>query len=99
MKVSILRLAKSDLREMHEYLSEHGDDPPIKFRASFEKFIEQVSAMPNMYSKYEYAPAYRVAVIAFDYLVFYQADESAGEVKIYRVLHGRRNIAPLLAQP
>ena len=53
--------------------------------------------MPNMFSQYEYNPNYRKAVIAFDYLVFYQVETDSGRVKIYRVLHGKRNINSLIA--
>jgi plasmid stabilization system protein ParE len=95
MKIRVLKSARDDLREIQEQLAELGENPPVKFRSSFEKFSSQVSDMPYMYSKYEYNHVYRRAVIAYDYLVFYRVDESAGEVKIYRVLHGKRNIVPL----
>jgi plasmid stabilization system protein ParE len=32
----------------------------------------------------------------YDYLVFYKVDEIGGSVKIYRVLHGKRNMMSLL---
>jgi len=44
-----------------------------------------------MYGQYKYNPVYRKAVILYDYLIFYQADEDNNTVKIYRVLHGKRN--------
>ncbi|MCL2289204.1 MAG: type II toxin-antitoxin system RelE/ParE family toxin [Bacteroidetes bacterium] len=96
MKVSILSIAKNDLKEIRLFLSEYGEIPPKKFRDSFEKFCAQVVAMPYMFSQYEYNPSYRKAVIIFDYLVFYRVDESKGKIMIYRVLHGKRNIVPLL---
>jgi plasmid stabilization system protein ParE len=96
MKVSVLSLAKNDLKEIRLFLSEYGENPPEKFRESFEKFCAQVVDMPYMFSQYEYITSYRKAVIAFDYLVFYRIDESKGKIMVYRVLHGKRNIAPLL---
>jgi len=96
MRLSVLSLAKSDLREIHLRLSEYGKTPTKKFRESFEKFCAQVVTMPDMYEPYEYAPNYRKAVIIYDYLVFYRVDDSSEVVKIYRVLHGKRNIVPLL---
>lgn len=96
MKITVLKLAQYDLQGIHKYLSDYGENPPKKFRISFEKFSSQVAAMPYMFSTYEYNPLYRRAVIAFDYLVFYQVDENKGLVKIYRVLHGKRNMEPLL---
>ena len=96
MRVSILKLARNDLREIREYLSEFGESPPEKFRESFEKFCLQVANMPYIFNEYEHNPTYRRAVAIYEYLIFYQVDEKKGIIKIYRVLHGKRNIMPLL---
>jgi len=96
MKLSVLSLARNDLKEIRLYLMEYGERPPKKFRESFEKFCTQVVSMPNMFSQYEHNQGYRKAVIIFDYIVFYRVDESMGKVMVYRVLHGKRNIRPLL---
>jgi len=95
MTISILSLARNDLKEIHEYLSAFGEVQPTKFRASFEKFCIQVIDMPYMFSQYENT-IYKKAVIAYDYLILYQIDENKGIIKIYRVLHGKRHIEPLL---
>jgi len=95
MKVVILRLAKNDLKEIREYLSEFGEKPPKKFRESFEKFCNQVTDNPHMYSQYKHDASYRKAVIAYGYLIFYQVDENSNIVKIYRILHGKRNTEPI----
>jgi plasmid stabilization system protein ParE len=96
MRVAILKLARNDLREINEYLSEFGENPPRKFRESFQKFTAQVADKPFIFGKYENNPIYRRAVISYEYLVFYQVDEKKRIVKVYRVLHGKRNIVPLL---
>ena len=96
MKVFILKLAKNDLNEIHEYLFQLGENPSKKFRESFENFCVQVTNMPYIFAQYEYNPNYRKTVIAFGYLIFYQVDKKSGQVKVYRVLHGKRNIEPLL---
>ena len=96
VKPLVLKLARDDLREIREYLSEFGTNPPKKFRESFEKFCVQVENMPYLYSKYEPNPKYRRAVIEYDYLVFYQVEESNGRVMVYRVLHGKRDTEILL---
>ena len=96
MKPAILKLARDDLKEAHDYLSEFGANPPKKFRESFEKFCTQVESMPYMYNKYELNQKYRRAVIKYDYLVFYQVEESSGRARVFRVLHGKRDIAQLL---
>jgi len=87
------------LKLIREYLSEFGDSPTKKFRESFESFCIQVADMPLMFSKYEYNPKYRKAVIIFGYLILYQVDEKRGIVKIYRVLHGKRNAEALIKPP
>jgi len=96
MKPIILKLARDDLKEIHEYLSEFGANPPKKLRKSFEDFCLRVASMPNIYPQYEPSPKYRRAVIEYDYLVFYQVEESSGRARIYRVLHGKRDILSLL---
>jgi plasmid stabilization system protein ParE len=96
MKISILKLARNDIKEIREYLAGFGEAPPEKFRSGFEKFCGQVSEMPYMFNQYEHNLIYRKAVIVYDYLIFYQIDEKSGIVKIYRVLHGKRNLEPLL---
>ena len=96
MKPIILKLARDDLKEIHEYLSEYGDNPPKKLRSSFENFCTQVANMPYLYAQYEQGSNYRRAVIEYDYLVFYQVDENTGRARIYRVLHGKRDISSIL---
>lgn len=96
MKISVIRLARDDLKEIREYLAEFGENPPKRFRESFEEFCVHVADMPHMFSQYEQNPVYRKAVIVFDYLVFYQVDENSDTVKIYRALHGKRNIESLI---
>jgi len=96
MKLVIIKAARADIWEINEYLFEFGEKPLNKFRESFEKFCSQVSDMPYRFIQYEQNPKYRKAVIAFGYLVFYQVDSAGSMVKIYRVLHGRRNMEPLL---
>jgi len=96
MILSVLSLAKSDLKEIHLRLSGYGEAPINKFRESFEKFCAQVVDMPYMFGQCEYNPDYRKAAIIYDYLVFYKLDEIKGVVKVYRILHGKRNILPIL---
>ena len=96
MKIAILKLARNDLREIHEYLSEFGESPNKKFRASFEKFCSQIVNTPHMFNKYEHNPNFRKAAIIFEYLIFYQVDEKNRKVKIYRVLHGKQNVKSML---
>ena len=98
MKPIILKLARDDLKEIHEQLLEYGNNPPLKFRASFEKFCNNVATMPYMYAVYDLNPAYRRAVLIYGYLVFYRVEviNNQARAKIYRVLYGKRNMQSLL---
>ena len=96
MKPIVLKLARDDLKAIREALSEFGANPPMKFREGFEKFCSNVTSMPLMYSQYEYNPEYRRAVMAYGFIVFYKVEEGSNRAEIYRVLHGKRNIVPLL---
>ena len=92
MKPIILKLAKDDLREIYEQLFEYGMNTQKNFRESFEKFCILVENMPYIYSRYEPNPKYRRAVIEYGYSIFYQVDDLNRRVKVYRVLHGKRDI-------
>ena len=96
MKSIVLKLARDDLKEIRDYLSEFGANLAREFRESFEKFCIQVESMPYMFSQYEHNQKYRRAVIKYDYLVSYQIDETNSRAKVYRVLHGKRGIVNLL---
>ena len=98
MKPIILKLARDDLKEIHNRLVEFGYTPPKKFRDSFTTFCTNITGMPFMYPEYDLNSKYRKAVIEYDYLVFYQIEKinNKDRAKIYRVLHGKRDILPLL---
>jgi len=96
MKLLISKLARDDLKEIRTYLSGFGEAPPKKFRESFEKFCIQAAEMPYSFGRYRHNQNYRRAVIAFDYLVFFQIEERGDTVKVCRVLHGKRNTEPHL---
>ena len=98
MKPIILKLARDDLKEIRDRLVEFGNNPPRKFKDSFTVFCANITSMPYMYPQYDLNPKYRKAVIEYDYLVFYQVEKIGGKdrARIYRVLHGKRDILPLL---
>jgi len=98
MKPIILKLARDDLKGIHNRLIEFGSVPPKKFRDSFATFCINVTTMPYMYPQYDLNPEYRKAVIKYDYIVFYQIEinNCKERVRIYRVLHGMQDILPLL---
>ena len=98
MKPKILSLARDDLKEIRNRLSEFGSVPTTRFRDSFATFCDNVANWPDMYPLYDLNHNYRRAVIMYDYLVFYQIEKenSKDRAMVYRVLHGSRDILPLL---
>lgn len=98
MKPIVLRLARDDLKGIHDRPAEFGNKPPKKFRESFSTFCTNVTNMPYMYPKYDLNPKYHKAVIEYEYLAFYQIEKvnSKDRAKVYRILHGKRDILPLL---
>jgi len=98
MKPIILKLARDDLKEIHERLLEYGNNPLKKLKDSFKSFCNNVTTMPYMYPIYDQNPKYRKAIIEYDYIVFYQIDKKEKKeiAMIYRVLHGKRNIVSIL---
>ena len=98
MKPVILKLAKDDLKEIHSRLIEYGNMPPKKFKDTFKAFCDNITTMPYMYPEYDQNPKYHMAVVEYDYLVFYQIEqiENKDRARIFRVLHGKRDILPIL---
>ena len=93
MKVKILKSAINDIKEIHGYLNEFGPEPAEKLKLSFKKFCSQVIDTPFLWPVCANTPDYRRAVLEYGYLLFYKVDEKAKLVKIYRVLHGKRNVS------
>ena len=94
--ITIILSAQNDLRTIHEYLADFGEDSQKKFRASFDKFIEHISSMPYMFKEYAKKPKYRMAALAYGYIAFYKINKSKRSILIYRVLNSKQNIIDLL---
>jgi addiction module RelE/StbE family toxin len=93
--VDLLRRAEADLDEICEYLSQFYPGTVGRFLTALEQALDNAAHNPMMYQAYEWDASYRRIVVQ-DYLVFYKVDESAKQVKVYRVLHGKRNIPDIL---
>ena len=94
--IFILISANNDLITIRDDLAEFGESQANAFIDSFHKFIGNVSIMPSMFPEYNRKPKYRKAPLAYDYLAFYRVDKKNKTVKIYRILHGKQNIANFL---
>ena len=94
-EVKLLSLAESDLDEICQYLAQFYPGTPGRFLDALEKDFESISLNPDMFPKYEYNREYRKLTTG-DFLVFYKTDEENNVVRIYRILHGKRNISTIL---
>ena len=94
-EVKLLSLAENDLDEICQYLAQFYPDTPGRFLDALEKDIENIRLNPKMFPKYEYNREYRKLVTG-DFLVFYKIDEENNMARIYRILHGKRNISTIL---
>ncbi|MDR2167134.1 MAG: type II toxin-antitoxin system RelE/ParE family toxin [Clostridiales bacterium] len=96
MGINVLKLARNDLKEIYEYLSEFGDTPSEKFRRSFEKFCGTVRLLPEIFGEYRSNPDYRYHSIEFGYIVFYKINKDTNSIDVYRTLHSKRYIEMIL---
>ena len=100
-EVKLLSLAENDLDEICQYLAQFYPGTlgthcvPGRFLDAIEKDIENIRLNPKMFPKYEYNREYRKLVTG-DFLVFYKIDEENNMARIYRILHGKRNISTIL---
>ena len=93
----ILASAYRELYNIGENLLNSSEFAALKFKESFDKFLDNVSDMPAMYPKYSDNPKYRKAPLAYDYLAFYQINEKNKTVVIHRILHSKSNIRDFTA--
>jgi len=93
--VKLLNLAESDIDDICRYLSQFYPGTPSKFLDTLDESFNNVSFNPYMYPKYKYNKEYR-KIVADDYLVFYKIDKDNNLVKVYRILHGMRNISTII---
>jgi len=94
-EVKLLSLAEKDIDEICSYLSQFYPGTPGRFLDALEKSFDNLSLNPNMFPKYEYNKEYRKMVVG-DFLTFYKADAANNQVYVYRILHGKRNVATIL---
>ncbi|MCL2081292.1 MAG: type II toxin-antitoxin system RelE/ParE family toxin [Oscillospiraceae bacterium] len=93
--VFILKRAEKDLEEILTYKAGFYAGTAGRFIDELENVLEFVSGNPYVYRTYAQDARYRRAVVE-DYLLFYKVYENPRAVKIYRVLHGKRQIEKYL---
>ena len=105
MKYQILytESAKQDLKDIFRYISCDLVEPEIaaKLTQRIMKEIRSLDEMPMRYSLYDEEPWRSRGLRSFqvgNYLVFYIADEKAGNVKVVRIMYGGRDIRRQLSE-
>jgi addiction module RelE/StbE family toxin len=94
-EVKLLRRAAKDIEEICQYLSQFYPGTPGRFLDELEKTLGGLAQNPYMSAEYERNKTYRRLIVQ-DYLVFYKIFKPGKMVKIYRVLHGKRDIGEFL---
>ena len=94
-EVKLLSLAESYLDEICQYLAQFYPGTAGRFLDALEKDLDSISLNPNIYPKYKYNREFQ-KFVSGDFLVFYKTDEENNLVRVYRILHGKRNISTIL---
>jgi len=96
MRVVTLESGKADIETIRANLARYGKSPVKNFRITLQKFRHHIAKMPEMYPVCEYNPAFRAAVLIYDYVLFYKIDTAAKTVNVFRILHSSRNLADII---
>jgi len=94
--VRLLGCAEADLAEICAYLTQFYPGTPSRFLEALDKGLSLAANNPRTYPLYE-GTAYR-KIIVQNYIVFYQIDDEEKAVKVYRILHGKRDIPSIIAE-
>ncbi len=84
-----------DLLVAIDYLSQYSLSAPERFRERLYTRIENLKTAPKVYAEYPFAPEYRHIVID-KYIAVYRVEEETNRIFMYRLLHGKQDIASYL---
>ena len=82
--------AERDIWQAADYLSDHSVTAAENFLRTVKDRIEGLVGTPLMYPKINHYQEYRKMPVG-DYVVVYVVHERAGQILIFRVVHGKRN--------
>ena len=88
--------AKTDRKNIVQYLEQYSIAAPVKFKQALKKYIDIISDTPNIFSKYSADSSYRHVTVFGAYIMFYTVNEAEKTVLIYRILHGAQDIERIL---
>jgi addiction module RelE/StbE family toxin len=95
-EVKLLKRAVEDIDTICRYLAQFYPGTAGRFLDNLEQAMDGLAHNPYMYAGYEHNKLYRRMIVQ-DYLVFYRIFKTGKTVRIYRVLHGKRNIGAFLS--
>ncbi|GHV63033.1 hypothetical protein AGMMS49587_11720 [Spirochaetia bacterium] len=90
-ELKLLKRAATDIEDICRYLSQFYPGTAGRFLDALEQSLDGLTQNPYMYAEYEGNKAYHRAIVQ-DYLVFYKIFKTSKTIRIYRILHGKRNI-------
>ena len=93
--IIFLKQAEKDLDEIVTYKAGFYARTADRFLDELDAVLNNIAGNPNIYQIYIHDDRYRRAVVT-DYLLFYKVCEKTHTVKVYRVLHGKRDIEKYL---
>jgi plasmid stabilization system protein ParE len=93
--VNILEQAECDIDEICAYVSQWSANAAGHFLDDIGAGLKKISENPRIYPRYPQHRDYR-SMLVHNYLVFYKIDDEDNTVNVYRVLHGKRDIANIL---
>jgi plasmid stabilization system protein ParE len=93
MRLVLAPLAESDLSLILTYLRrEAGTGTAEKYRARFRRTFDQLRRFPESGApRPDLSAKLRIAVI-HPYVIFYDFDQAAGLIEVWRVLHGKASV-------
>jgi len=95
-RLEYLPLAEADILEIDSYLYEHKPAAADKFADSIVKLAEALTQHPFMSPVYEDDPHFCNMTLPYKYRLFYHVDEDDKVVRVYRILHGARNVKGIM---
>ena len=90
-EVLFLDLAELDLDDIAAYLLQYSPNAATRFFDALEEQMLLLCQYPRMCPVYRWDENYRRAIVD-KFSIFYQIDEEAGRILVFRVLHSSRNI-------
>ena len=91
----LLKLAERDVEDILEHKAMYYPGTTGRFIDDMEKVLDNISQYPLMYPVYENNPRYRRATIN-EYLLFYRVFNDSRNVRVYRILHSKRDLTKFI---